>query len=260
MEDTVVNEATETAADDALNESLPEEQDASEPIESALEERQEDSQQAADSADGNDSASSRKEPGYIKQRIEKAVSRAIAETEQRIAAEYERRFAPLMEKMLDAEARELVRQGEFKNLDRAKEYLQLKQGAEAKKAEKPQQARDDRGPSAQQQESGDGTIDVRASMLAKQAEKIQSRRGLDVMAEFNNNEETRQKILSGEWDFYDVADSMDASKSGQKKSTPSVMRSPNGASGSEKSSIATMSDEQFERLEKNISEGRRYSL
>ena len=79
------------------------------------------------------------------------------------------------------------------------------------------------------------------------------------MAEYNSNEETREKILSGEWDFYDVADELAQRKSAKPKA-PSPMRSPNGASGSEKSSIASMTDAQFERLEQKIREGTRYNV
>ena len=99
---------------------------------------------------------------------------------------------------------------------------------------------------------------MRADILSKQANKIKTSRGLDVMAEFNGNEETKAKVLSGEWDFYDVAESMSAKPA--KAKVPAPMRSPNGASGAERSTIATMSDEQFDRLDRKISEGARYTV
>lgn len=262
MENTVEN--VETAADDALKESLQEEMDASEPIESALQEAvSTDEGTEEESAGTREETSSRKEPGYIRQRIDKAVAKAVAEAEQRVAQEYERRFAPIMEKMLESEAKDLVRQGEFKSLERAKEYLRLKQGASTPEPAESQPAanerpRDNQGRFAGK-DGGDPAVNARAQILARQAEKLKASRGLDVMAEFNENEETRQKVVSGEWDFYDVAEAMDASQ-GRKRNAPSPMRSPNGASGSEKSSIASMTKEQFARLEKNISEGKRYSV
>jgi DNA primase len=250
MENTVENKVAETAADDALQESLPEEVDASEPIEAALQEAVE--EQAAEPEVQTEEAPPRNEPGWIRKRVDKAVAKAVAEAEQRVAAEYEKRFAPMMQRMLDSEAQELVRQGEFKSLERAKEYLQLKQGVAPQPQQQP--SRDEQGRFTSQQD-----VSVRADMLAKQAEKLKTKRGLDVMAEFNANDEVRQKVVSGEWDFYDVADSMDASQQ-HRRSAPAPMRSPNGASGSEKSSIATMTEDQFKRLEKRISEGKRYSV
>lgn len=258
MENTVETNVTETAVDDALQESMVEEQDASEPIEAALQEAA--AEPAAEESEAQtEEAAPKTEPGWIRKRIDKAVSKAVAEAEQRVSAEYERRFAPMMQRMMEQEAQELVRQGEFKSLERAKEYLQLKQGV-TPQAVTPQQQqnRDAQGRFTSNAQADDG-VSARADILAKQAEKLKAKRGLDVMAEFNANEETRQKVVSGEWDFYDVADEMDASQQ-RRKSTPAPMRSPNGASGSEKSSIATMTDEQFKRLERNISGGKRYSV
>ena len=92
--------------------------------------------------------------------------------------------------------------------------------------------------------------------LARQAQKIKANQGLDVMAAFNGSEEIKEKIISGEWDFYDVAEAMRKPR----QRAPAPMRSPNGASGSERSTIATMSDEQFDRLDRKIAEGARYNL
>ena len=256
MENTVENNVTETAVDDALQESLVEEQDASEPIEAALQEAA--SEPTEEVEPQSEDSAPRNEPGWIRKRIDKAVSKAVAEAEQRVSAEYERRFAPMMQRMMEQEAQELVRQGEFKSLERAKEYLQLKQGVTPQAVTPPQQNRDAQGRFTSNAQADDG-VSARADILAKQAEKLKAKRGLDVMAEFNSNEETRQKVVSGEWDFYDVAEAMDASQQ-RRKATPAPMRSPNGASGSDQSSIATMTDEQFKRLEKNISGGKRYSV
>jgi len=95
-------------------------------------------------------------------------------------------------------------------------------------------------------------------MLRHQADVILEKRGIDVTTEFMNNETIKQKVVRGEMDFYDVADML----AGQKKSrkAPAPMRSPNGASGTNPNAIDTMSDEQFDRMEKRIKEGARYSL
>lgn len=257
MENTVEEKMVETPADDALTETLTEEVDASEPIEAALQEAVDqqagDGDQAAEPAEPAEGQPH--EPGWIRKRIDKAVAKAVAEAEQRVSAEYEKRFAPMMEKMLDAEAKDLVRQGEFKSLDRAKEYLQLKQGV-TPRAPEAQPPRDEQGRFAPQPQTNEA-VSARADLLARQAEKIKNKRGLDVMAEFNSNDEIRQKIVSGEWDFYDVAEAMAETP---RRTAPAPMRSPNGASGAEKSKISTMTDEQFERFDKRVAEGKRYSL
>ena len=94
-------------------------------------------------------------------------------------------------------------------------------------------------------------------MLQHQANRIKANGGPDVIDEFKTNPEIRQKVINGEMDFYEVAEQM---RSSPKRKAPSPMRSPNGASGAQKTAIDNMTDEQFARLEKRISEGARYSL
>jgi len=202
----------------------------------------------------------RKEPGYIKQRVNAAVTKAVAEAEARIRAEYETMLAPIRESVLERQANDLVAQGEFKSLERAKEYLRLKGGmpTEAPAQEKPAQPnRDAQGrfaPAAENGGEGDAVTRARADLLAKQAQKIKGTRGVDVMQMFNADDAVKQRVLSGEWDFYDVAEQMQATRS-----VPSPMRTPNGSSVSGVS-IANMTDEQFERLQANLAAGRTYDM
>ena len=94
-------------------------------------------------------------------------------------------------------------------------------------------------------------------MLRHQADAIKGRNGPDVIAEFQSNPEIKKKVISGEMDFYDVADMMKAPK----KKPPAPMRSPNGASGTNNpNAIESMSKEQFARMEKRIAEGARIRL
>ena len=240
-----VDTGAEVVADDAQLETLEEEADSSLPLEEALSDEPDKPEEKQDSQGTS-------EPGWIKKRVDKAVQKAVAETEARMNAQFQAQMAPIFERMLDQEARELVKQGEFKSLDRAKEYLQLKQGMTPKQQPK-QQPRNEQGQFTSQQEQENH---VRADMLARQAQKIKANQGLDVMAAFNENEDIKNKIISGEWDFYDVAEAMRKPR----QRAPAPMRSPNGASGSERSTIATMSDEQFDRLDRKIAEGARYNL
>ena len=251
-EETMVEQNDSVEADDALPEDIVEEQDESE---ESLDSLTEDEGQPADETKKTD-AQGTSEPGWIKQRVNKAVQKAVAETEARMRSEFDRQMAPIREKMLNDEAKELVRQGEFKSLDRAKEYLKLKQGqpAESDTAVQSQQPRQTNGQFAPKRDPG---TQARINMLGHQAAVIKEKTGLDVTAEFVNNDEIKQKVISGEMDFYDVADHL---KKTAKKRPPAPVRSPNGASGTNPNTIDTMSDEQFERMEKRIKEGARYSL
>jgi hypothetical protein len=153
------------------------------------------------------------------------------------------------------DAKELVRQGEFKSVERAKEYLQLKQGISPTATEKPAaQPRNSNGQFAPKQ---DPAIQAQIDMLAKQADKIKAKTGLDVIAEFDRNPKIKDAVINGEMDFYDVADQM---KGQPKRRPPAPTRSSNGASGQSPNAIDSMSDEAFARMERKIREGARFSL
>ena len=247
-EETMVEqEEAEFAADDTLQEELAEETDESEDIESSLDEDTE--EPAAEEPEKQGTS----EPGWIKKRVDKAVQRAVAQTEARMRAMFDEQMAPIREQMLEAEAKELVRKGTVKDLDTARELARYRQGIQPREEAAAEEAPVDDDPLS------DPAISAQLDMLAHQADTIKERRGVDVVAEFENDEDIRQLVVSGEWDFYDVADYLEEQQS-QKRRTPAPMRSPNGASGSAKSSIAAMSDEQFARLEKKISSGARYSV
>lgn len=203
-----------------------------------------------------------KEPGWIKGRINKEVAKA----EARIRAEYEAKLAPIRESMMDREAQELVRNGEFKTLNMAKEYVRLKNGVPAEQTDQQQPTgaqRDAQGRFAaaqDQSEQNDPVVLARADLLAKQAQKIKQSTGLDVMQAFSSNPEIRQRVISGEWDFRDVADHLSAQGEGSSpRRVPTPMRSPNGANVSAVS-VSDMSPEQFQKLQDNLASGRRYDM
>lgn len=236
---------------EGLDEGIQEEpQDDSLDIEDALNDT--DEQPGEEESRGT---SGQKEPGYVKNRIEKAVARAVAEERARMQAEFDQQIAPYREHMLEMEAQDLVRTGKVKDLDTARELVRYRQGQP--QPERQEQPRNEQGQYASNQEpSRDPAIQARIDMLEYQAKKIKDQRGVDVIEEFKNNSKVKQKLVSGEWDFYDVADYM----SGKNKRAPAPMRSPNGASGANRTAIDNMSDEQFDRLEKRIKEGARYTL
>ena len=250
MENLVENNQTEAVeADTQLETAVTEETDASETLDSVMDEQP---KQTEETNPGNGT-----EPGWIKKRVGAAVDKAIRETEQRIRAEYDAKLAPLMERMLEQDAKALVQSGQVKDLETAKELVRYRNGQAQPQPSQTEQPRDEKGKFSQKQQNATEQ-DIRADMLARQAQKVKSSRGLDVMAEFNNNEDIRNKVLTGEWDFYDVADSMKERNEARK--APAPMRSSNGASGAEKSTIASMTDEQFKRLNKRLEEGARFKV
>ena len=258
MEDKVMTpEANEAAEDEVLDEVVEEEpEEESVDLASALEEAGADEQSGEDDRQEQQNQGTRSEPGYVRSRIDKAVARAIAETEARMQAKFDQQMAPYKEQMIAFEAQELVRTGKVKDLETAKELVRYRQGQPAQQEQPQQQPRNAQGQFAPKQTEDDPGTSARIDMLQHQAGKIKEQRGIDVIAEFQKNEEVKKKVVSGEWDFYDVADAM----SQPKKKTPAPMRSPNGASGYQLNAIDTMSDEQFEKLEKKVSGGARISL
>lgn len=261
FEETTVNEATE--AEDSLPEGLVEDTgETEEELETVLtDEADEGNQEEAEADKGG--SEGRKEPGYVQGRISKAVEKAVAETEARFTAQMqalEAKYAPIRERLLEMDAQELVRKGEVKNIEIAKELIRARQGlppqpAEDSKSGQPRQA-NGQFASKDSVSADNARIEGRFDVLRKQIEKIKAKTGLDVVAECNKNEDLKNKVIKGEMDFYDVADALQKPK----KRPPSPMRSPNGASGTSANAIESMSDAQFERLEQRIKEGVRYTL
>lgn len=197
------------------------------------------------------------EPGYVQKRIDKALARERDSMRAEIMAQVEAQYAPIRERLLEMDAQELVRKGEVKNIELAKEILRYRQGlpAQAKPAEAAEKPRQANGQFAPKQ---DATTTARIDFLAQQAEKIKAKTGIDVIEIMNNDTNIKNKIVSGEMDFYEVAETVKQKPA--RRGPPAPTRSSNGASGQSPNAIDSMSKEQFARLEKKISEGARISL
>ena len=249
----VENLDTEAVDDAPLGEVVEEEVDESQDLSSITEEEAPAEEPAEPQPQGTS------EPGWIKKRVEKAVNKAIAETEARMQAMFEQQMAPIREKMIEDEAQELVRSRKVSDIETARELVRLRNGQPAQQAAPKQdsQPRQSNGQFAPKNDP-DVATNTRIAMLRHQADKIKAQKGPDVIAEFQSNEEIKKAVINGEMDFYDVADYLKTKKPSRKP--PSPMRSPNGASGTNPNAIDSMSDEQFARMEKKIAEGARYSL
>jgi len=234
--------------DDGFLEGVEEETDESEEESlDSVEEEQEEPQQSQPVAT---------EPGWIKQRVNKAVEKAVRETEARMQAMFEQQMAPIREKMMEDEAQALVRSRKVGDIETARELVRLRQGLQPQ-AEAPQpqpQPRNERGQYAPTEDPG---MTAKIDMLAHQADAIREKTGLDVIDVFASDPDIKDAVISGEMDFYELAEMMNQ---GRGKRPPAPMRSPNGASGQQHNAITTMSDEAFDRMEKKISQGARYSL
>lgn len=254
FEETTFNEGT--AAEDSLPAELVEDNGDTgadletvfaEDIDSAAEDGNQEAEQSKTGSEGP------KEPGYVQGRIAKAVQKAVAETEARFTAQMqamEAQYAPIKERLLEMDARELVQSGKVKDLETARELVRYRQGMPAQ-----QPAQTEEQP-VQQTAQADPAIQARIDMLQHQADRIKANGGPDVIAEWRNNKEIHDAVIRGEMDFYEVAEQM----KGTRRKPPSPMRSPNGANSIGPTTIESMSDAQFRKLDKMLDEGVRFTI
>jgi hypothetical protein len=168
-----------------------------------------------------------------------------------VRGEYEAQIAPMRDRLLEMDAQELVRKGEVKDIETARELVRYRQNQPA--PVKQEQPRETNGRFAPKQ---DPQMQARIKILANQADKIREKTGVDVMEVFHNDPEIRNKIFSGEMDFYEVAEQVKPSR----KKPPAPMRTPNGSSIGP-NSIEAMSDAQFKKLDKMLDEeGVRFTM
>lgn len=251
-EEYMVNDVDQTAMDEPVSE---------EDFDSEFLEEAEEAEESLDSVTNEDQSEPEpepeqkaNEPGYVQKRIDKALARERDNIKAEIKAEMEAQYAPIRERLLEMDAQELVRKGTVKDLETAKELLRYRQGQAPQAAQpKAEQPRQQNGQFAPKE---DPVTKTKIDMLSAQADKIKAKTGIDVIEIFSNNEDIKNKVISGEMDFYDVAEQA----KGSRRKPPAPARSSNGASGQSPNAIDSMSKEQFARLEKKISEGARFTL
>lgn len=201
-----------------------------------------------------------KEPGWIKKRIEASNAKVREEMRAEMQAEIEKVLAPYREAELQRQAEDLVASGAIRDKEMALELLRLRGGksVSAPAVEQPKDySRDAQGrfapkqPEAEQQNETDARMQYRAETLAAQANKLQQR-GLDVQAFYRSNPEIQRRVLSGEWDFYDVAEAMTEQR------VPVPVRQTNGAGYGGNLDITSMTDEQFARLNARLAKGEQF--
>ena len=195
------------------------------------------------------------EPGWIRQRVDAAVNKAVAATEARLRAEYDAQLAPLREAQLEREADKLVADGKISDREIALDYLRSKQGMPAPTTPNepaPQRQRDDQGrfvsakPTAEMQQ--------RAAELVAQADTIYASTGVDVMNLYETDPEIKQKILSGEWTFVDVFKNTKPAEPAPERYAPPPIRSANGL-GMGGADFRKMTSEQFAKVNELLESG-----
>ena len=228
-----------------------EELDLSEEVVEEPEEEAEELPTEDDVPETQEEPKAKDEPGYVQKRIDKALARERDSMRAAIMAEIEAQYAPIKERLLEMDAQELVRTGQVKDLELAKELIRLRNGQPVR--EENPQPREANGQFAPKE---DPATMARIDMLKHQASRIKALGGPDVIAEWNSNEEIKNAVINGEMDFYDVAEQMRKPR----KRPPSPMRSPNGVNGVFPNSIDTMTDAQFAALDKKLDEGVRFTI
>lgn len=211
----------------------------------------------------------RSEPGYVRKRVDEAVAKARAEERANARAEMQaefdqtfedrlnKRMAPIIERLVEMDAQDLLSKGTVKDIETARELARYRQGVSVPPAAEKEQQRNEKGQFTSGQKNDDPETSTRIKMLRHQADAIKARGGPDVIAEFQNNPRVKQKVINGEFDFYDVAEQMKAPK----KRPPAPMRSPNGATNTgDINPIMEMSDKEFEKLERRVQSGARIRM
>ncbi len=263
VENTVeTNMEQQAVQDDAVLEPLQEQEE--QPISSLDEitDQPPEDQQQDNGQQSTQEQPAKSEPGWMRKKMDAAVSKALQEQETRLRAEFAASLEPLRESMYERQAEALVASGEIKSKEMALKYVKAMAGIPSSEPDQKSQTQprtpDGRFASNQQQTEPDAETKARARILAAQADKIKSSKGLDVAALFQTDPEVKEKVLSGEWDFYDVAEAM----SQPRRRVPSPVRSSNSAMGTtaDAGAIANMSDAQFDRLLKNLGEGKVYDM
>lgn len=193
------------------------------------------------------------EPGWIRGRIDDAVRKATAQVRAEMEAEYETKLAPFHEMMIAQEADKLVADGKIADRDLAIQFVRLQKGMPV--PEKSEPPRNDKGQFAPKETtSPDPEIERHGEILFAQAKAIKAAGGPDVMAIYESNPEVKQRILSREWDFSDVAQAMAG-----RQIMPSPARSAN-ALGVSRKQISDLTDAEFDALNDKLSSGLRVDL
>ena len=178
--------------------------------------------------------------------------------------QYEARLAKLEEIEIRDEAQQLAKDTNV-NLEFAIQHVKLSRmvqkltGAEPQKPAAPQQPEPKVQRAPIRDESGKFTaapdVQARAQSLMQEAQQIRTETGLDVLGLFQSNEAVRKAVASGGMSFRDIAAMYGAGPAETVPAPqPRAVRTTASERG-ESSTIHSMSDEAFRKLNEQLSRG-----
>ena len=254
-EDTSVDSFEESVQDDAAQAPEQEPQESN-TLSDLMEEMPEDGQKP--SQDGKESG--KELSGGIKGRLlaseKKGYERGRSEAEaawQKEREGYEARISALQELELKEEAKKLAAEEGISEAI-ATRLLRAERGLAPKQEPAPaQQPRDERGRFVE--DTARKENDAYAQKLLGQAEAVKRLTGIDVMDAFNSDDDIRRRIASREIDFYDLAEELKEPS----RRVPPVVKASTGDTTRHRG-IASLSDEQFDELDRRLEGGARYDM
>ena len=254
-QDTSVVDYQESAQDDAVQAS-----DEPQAFSQLLEEKPEEQ----NSQDGGDDSGERVSGG-IRGRLlasenkgyERGKQEAQAAWEQE-KAKYEERLARLEEIEIKQEARELAAKEKVSEA-LAERLIRAERGKPAPQITEEQPKAQERPRDAQGRfvSTQQNSADARAQELMTQAQNIQRMTGQNVLDVFNSDESVRRRVASGEIDFYDLAREMSQATNDRRRVPPVV---PRTTGGTHTSTVQDLTDDQFDRLDRNLQNGVVYDM
>jgi len=179
-------------------------------------------------------------PKSLRGRIKGAESRGYERGKREVEDQYRKDLEELTNFRLERDAKELAEKEKISQ-SLALRLLRAERGLAPTQEPKAEPALR-KGPVAQP------SAEERAQTLFEQAKTIEDVTGLNVLEIFQTDADVHQKIVSGQWDFKDVAREYGVSAQ-TRKHVPAPARGT-GQNSIERRSIASMTDEEFARFDK----------
>lgn len=205
---------------------------------------------------------SRPEPGYLASKRAKWQAEWESQHSQEMA-KLRGELDTMREYVINDQADKLVASGKVTDRELALELVRNRNGVSVKPegtntpTERPRDAQG-RFVSTSPNNTPEipNSIQVRANELFEQARTLQKFSGVDVLSVYRSNPEYVERVNSGEWDMTDVLTAFN--QSGQRNVPTPVRNAHTG--GISPVNFRSMSSEQFEKLNKALETGGKYSI
>lgn len=285
MENTVVDTKTDITPDDAGQGQATQQDEVQGQISDKLREfigEAEDEQEKANPEEAK-AEEPRKEPGWLKPRLEaekrKGDKAGYERARQEVESSYKAQLAEMQAKLdkyaemeLNQEAKELAVK-ENCSVALAERLLRMERGLKpaqsAPAVDKGQPARDEKGrfaaanTAAEQHRTEDADpVAEQAQAMYDEGEKVHAETGVDVLKLYLENPEVQKRVLSRQWSFADVAREYQR-ETGQtqvqtRQTPPPVRSGGNSERGTAAVDFLNMTPKQYAAFNKRIDEGYEY--